>query len=361
MPLDKEACITILPKQLFRNVFTWLFHETFHMYTSWIGPLLCLAIALSFYIFSAHLNEPLVAVLAATFSLSLDFPVLWYFFMKHRTISRRKEDIAKNVASLAPGIDLEKWESVAYNLNWMLYEDRSWRTSHLFFSGEQCQSCFRDEVVRPVMQGKFNIESSEKDILGEAVESYQSALKNIFNEMQRDSLPELSQEFSVLPKYKHYTKLSFHKRYFVSVPFFSVLFYGCYLFLFMGPLIKFSYVMMLFCSFCFICVALANYKAYGVIRCAKLDLKSRVIFLATMVRIAPGVETDKWDQIAMHMNQYLHDAEVWKSYDEKFFDGAECLNFFKAEFQPLASGKLKLAYPELQNLVTEVVEICGLE
>ncbi|AQZ12725.1 hypothetical protein BZL39_E00650 [Zygosaccharomyces parabailii] len=361
LPLDKEACITILPKQLFRNVFTWLFHEIYHMYTCWIGPLLCLIIALSFYnFFWAYLNGPLVAALAGMFGLSLNFSVLWYLFMKHRTTSKRKEDIAKSVALLDPGVDLDKWELVAHNLNWMLYEDRSWRTSHFFFNGEQCHCCFRNEIVRPVMQGKLNTESNEKNAFREAVESYQSGLDNTFNEIQQDSLPELSQEFRVLPKYNHHTKLSFRKRYFVSVPFLGVLFYGCYLFFFLDPFNQSSYHMMLY-SFYFICVPLANYRTYGMIRSSKLDLKSRINFLATIARIAPGMETDKWDEVAMHMNQYLHDAEIWKTYDENFFDGAECLNFFKAEFKPLASGKLELAYPELQNLVARVVEVCELE
>lgn len=72
----------------------------------------------------------------------------------------------------------------------------------------------------------------------------------------------------------------------------------------------------------------------------KMDLNHRIKFLSIIITTTPRTDMGKWDQIAMEMNQYLHERNTRsRGTRDSFFDGKQCLDFFQKEFEPLVSDK----------------------
>lgn len=63
--------------------------------------------------------------------------------------------------------------------------------------------------------------------------------------------------------------------------------------------------------------------------------------------------------MARRMNYYLHEKGVWRRPEENFFDGKECSDFYKSQFEPLTSASTKLFYMEFRGIVQETNKICG--
>ena len=112
--------------------------------------------------------------------------------------------------------------------------------------------------------------------------------------------------------------------------------------------------------FVFFCVTFVSiYKGRGMVKYKALGVLHRIKFLATAMQHAPGNDLEKWDHIARHMNYYLHEKGVWRRPEENFFDGKECLDFYRSQFEPLASASTKLFYVELRDIVQETNKVCG--
>lgn len=62
---------------------------------------------------------------------------------------------------------------------------------------------------------------------------------------------------------------------------------------------------------------------------SKLNVESKLKSLATVVYACPGGDLDAWHNIAKCMNRYLHDEGIWKSEDENFPAGKDCLDFLR--------------------------------
>ncbi|GAV56446.1 hypothetical protein ZYGR_0CV00100 [Zygosaccharomyces rouxii] len=64
-------------------------------------------------------------------------------------------------------------------------------------------------------------------------------------------------------------------------------------------------------------------------RAVKNDLRNSISFLVEIVKIQPGLDTDKWDLIASLLNRIFHnnDDNITPYF---FYDGSNCASFFKS-------------------------------
>lgn len=126
---------------------------------------------------------------------------------------------------------------------------------------------------------------------------------------------------------------------------------------FLEDYISSTFKVLMFVLFCYSMAR--TYKERGTVKLSTLRLSDRIKFLATIMQHSPGNDLEKWDDIARHMNYYLHEKGVRKRPEENFFNGKECLNFYRTQFEPLTSGSTELFYIEFRDLVRETNEACG--
>lgn len=181
-------------------------------------------------------------------------------------------------------------------------------------------------------------------------------------------MPQLLSKFEVLPKYTHSIELFFHRHYFCSGRFLAAFFLSiltCRLYgehskpMLVHFNITLSWLLILQLSswVYFIWISYANYcsSKYG-----SVNVKSRTVLLATVANVTQNSDITQsgpmatWDLIAKYMNQQYHNAGVWMGENENFFDGQECLDFFKKELKSITTSR-ESYYPELQQIVSHVI------
>lgn len=62
---------------------------------------------------------------------------------------------------------------------------------------------------------------------------------------------------------------------------------------------------------------------------SSLGLKGQMEFLVQVTTLRPGLDISRWDIIASRMNEYMLNTGKWLSEDCFFFDGEECLKYFR--------------------------------
>lgn len=295
-------------------------------------------------------------------ALSLVIPLPVFICMKSRIISQNRVNLAEVILVVNPGFDTKQWDKVAYEINKILNEENNWNTPLFFFNGLHCFDIFRSYILTPYFQGKFN--ETEKNVIRLAVNQYLQAINAGFVAFLEEDLPELPSKPKSLPNFCRKPKMGFLLTYLPrGLPILSVIQSGYYMFeagayhnpwlLFLSAyLLVFSYFLDKICSKDNL-VALKRRELYS-----KLNVESKLKFLAAIVCAGPGGDLYAWNNIAQCMNQYLHDEGIWKTEDENFFDGKDCLEFFTTDLQPLVSEHNNARYPELRDLVIEAVNVC---
>ncbi|GAV52729.1 hypothetical protein ZYGR_0AI00110 [Zygosaccharomyces rouxii] len=342
---DLEPTKIILPKDFFWCVFTWELYHLTKYYEPWLILLVSILVPVVAVKKMTYLSY---SVLYGIISLSL-FLVLsikfWLSYKRYDVASMEKVNLAQAVLTMHPGVEEEKWDKVAYKMNAIFFQHCSWATPDFFFSGQQCQSYFREHVLKPFLQGKICPGETESDTLIDAVVSYLAGVHAIFEEFLKTGPVTPSLKFQILPKNKYGGHFTFLRRRYNSSGTYEKL-KICRHFARSvshqeNPGIILSLISAMFNLYNLLIVSDYNTKYY------KLDVIDRLKFLSFVIATAPGVDMERWDQVAMKMNQYLHTRNSKTGgRRESFFDGKQYLDFFIKEFKPLVADKNTFSFSE---------------
>lgn len=188
--------------------------------------------------------------------------------------------------------------------------------------------------------------TSTPDVVYEAVARYHQAVDVLFK-----YLVQKEPSFDLLQSDMHYKR--FYKGFVVHVMF--ILCSSVFLYILEeNPIGKVFWVVYP------ILTIHSIYKGQDRLKYRLLDVTQRVKFLAIITYFMPNGSLDKWDQVAQYMNQYFHSEGAWKRPQENFYDGKECLNFYKTEFEPLAAGSKERPFIGLRGVVAETNKVLGL-
>ncbi|GAV56450.1 hypothetical protein ZYGR_0DG00100, partial [Zygosaccharomyces rouxii] len=251
------------------------------------------------------------------------------------------------------------------------FQHRSWATPDFFFSGQQCQTNFREHVLKPYLQGTIHPGETESDIIHTAVGSYLAGVHGVFEEFLRASPTIPSLKFQSLPRDRYGGHLLFLRRFYNSTSIITTLYRRFFVDKVITRIIPQSAILpyeIIYDTYTLV-LSVYNTKYY------KLDVIDRLKFLSFLIATAPGVDMEKWDQVAMKMNQYLHTRNSKTGRRrESFFDGKQCLDFFMKEFKPLVSDKntvscskkllqplfagQMLPYHDLDCIVVDALRVC---
>ncbi|AQZ17533.1 YHL044W [Zygosaccharomyces parabailii] len=355
---DLEKYEQLLPKDLFRNRFTWSLHEVLKHYLPSVISFLCLLVAC--ILISADYfgnSEIKVISIVVCIAVALSFPPIWFFTERRRIISQHKVEMAEAYLAAAEESRDEPWNQLAHKMNHFCSEGLYWNTSNFFFDERQCSASFRTCLLIPFHQeiSEKNFIHDKKNPIQNAVASYQQSTNLTFTNFMENLLGEPAPKQTALPRDKYWSKLTFHKKFFTSWKFFCLMLLVCR---HIESSVRLKRPSKLLSASSYIIHAVIYYSIYCNSKRNKLGVKARCKFLATIISVAPGCDTEKWDIVAMHMNQYLHDEEIWRGEQENFFDGRDCMDFFSKQFKPLASVKKSSAYPELKAFVVDALEVC---
>ncbi|AQZ15906.1 hypothetical protein BZL39_J00720 [Zygosaccharomyces parabailii] len=358
LPLtDPETCEQLLPKDLFKNRFTWGLHEVRKYYLPSVMPFLCLLVAYILISVDCFGNSR-TRIISITLCIvvAFCFPPIWFFTERRRIISQHRVKIAEAFLMVNEESKNEPWNQVACQMNQFFFEGRYWNTSNFFFDDKQFSASFRKHLLIPFHQGisENNFIHDKKNPIHNAIASYQQLTNLTFANFMKNFMVESAPEQTALPRDKYRNKLTFHKKYFTS-------------WMFLGLMLVVSYSIVssvrskkpsnLLSTASHIFDAFVYYSFYCNHKRNKLGVKSMCKFLATIISVAPGCDTKRWDIVAMHMNQYLHNEEIWRGEQENFFDGRDCMDFFSKGLKPLASEESS-AYPELKTFVCDALKVC---
>lgn len=187
------------------------------------------------------------------------------------------------------------------------------------------------------MEGKTYPTEAENDILISAAISHLEAVHETLQEFQITAPSRPSLEFRSLPRDKYDGYFMYLRRVYYSGEFSSTLDTLEYYVRKLIPQTHFGRIITLFLlihSEYLQFLSPYNTKYY------KMDLNHRIKFLSIIITTTPRTDMGKWDQIAMEMNQYLHERNTRsRGTRDSFFDGKQCLDFFQKEFEPLVSDK----------------------
>ncbi|KAH9199039.1 hypothetical protein LQ764DRAFT_235977 [Zygosaccharomyces rouxii] len=257
----------------------------------------------------------------------VQLPLAWLQYSK--MYPKNKTELVQQVLKSNPGLDIEKWDEIANRLNSSFYQEHFWNTPYFFFDGQQAQLAFRDNVLRPYLEGKLD------DIAD--MDKIQSASL---------SEPVLN---SKLPRDTYRGKFSFYSGYllvgFVVCSFQVLSLLEIVTKFSQKPfkaLISFIYWQCMFLTF-------YHYRYRHLY--PRMGTMQAIKFLSIITKVSPGKELDKWDQVARYMNDYLAGEEKNSHSKHRFLDGKRCLNCYKTCFEPLFVGNGPSEYCELKEIV----------
>ncbi|EHN01388.1 Cos8p [Saccharomyces cerevisiae x Saccharomyces kudriavzevii VIN7] len=124
-----ESQKIVLPKDVFRNGFTWFCYETFKSLAFLIWLLSWLPVTTCWKM-STNWIYPFLATYFLI--LSLFFLPLIQMSCRRRAVSKQLTQFSKEISANSPGTDVESWETIAANLNSYMYENKLWKTKLLF-------------------------------------------------------------------------------------------------------------------------------------------------------------------------------------------------------------------------------------
>ncbi|CAR27513.1 ZYRO0D00242p [Zygosaccharomyces rouxii] len=343
MESDKESQRPVLPKDLFRNGLTWILYEIFkHYFPSVVSCTFCVITWVAFSMDAFYQNVPgLYMIGRVVFESAINFPLGWLYYSKSHPDTTL---LVQQVLKSNPGLDIEKWDEIANRLNSSFYQEHMWNTPYFFYDGQQGQLAFRNNVLRPYLEGKFE-DISDKDKI-QSAKFYLQSINENFKLSLKDNLPE-SFLNSELPRDTYRNKSMLHSRHLFMGIIFLRRQYQILLGIVMGLFQK-SFFSLFCCIFWDQIFSRDNWSFYWLVY-PEMGIMQGIKFLAIITKVSPGEELDKWDQIARYMNQYL--SEEYKHLpNNNFFDGKHCLDCYQACFKPLSVGN-SLVYGELKEIV----------
>ncbi|KAH9198556.1 hypothetical protein LQ764DRAFT_235581 [Zygosaccharomyces rouxii] len=141
-----------------------------------------------------------------TFPLVLSF--VWFSYSKLHP--KNMTGLVQQVLESNPGLDIVKWDEIANRLNSFFYQEHIWNTPHSFYDGQHVQRVFKDNVLKPYLEGKFeDITDADKT---QSARCYLQSLKEKFELLLKDNLPEFFLN-SELPRDTHRNKFFSYRGY----------------------------------------------------------------------------------------------------------------------------------------------------
>ncbi|CAI4496504.1 CPA_1a_G0023010.mRNA.1.CDS.1 [Saccharomyces cerevisiae] len=125
-----ESQKIILPQDLFRNCFTWVYYEIYKSLAFRIWLLLWFPLSV-WWKMSSNWIYPFIVSLFFLFLGLLLLPVI-HFLSRKRALSKQLTQFSKEIIKYTPGTDTHDWEVVAANLNLYFYENKVWNTKYFF-------------------------------------------------------------------------------------------------------------------------------------------------------------------------------------------------------------------------------------
>ncbi|KAH9200421.1 hypothetical protein LQ764DRAFT_115482 [Zygosaccharomyces rouxii] len=133
MASDKESQKPVLPKDLFKNAFTWMFYEiSKHRFPRVVSCVYLVIVLVGFWWNFADKNLPLGIVLAAVGLFGILFGLIPAWFQNVKEHPNTKK-LVQQVLESNPGVDTRKWDEIANILNPFFYRENIWRTPFFFF------------------------------------------------------------------------------------------------------------------------------------------------------------------------------------------------------------------------------------
>ncbi|CAR25453.1 ZYRO0A00220p [Zygosaccharomyces rouxii] len=344
MESDKESQRPVLPQDLFRNELTWMFYEMCKHRFPWVVSCLCLVagwvVAQMNFTYKNMLVSDMTA--GALFGCALVWPFVRVRYLKFYP---NTTELVQQVLESNPEVDIEKWAEIANRLNIYFYQEHLWSTPHFFFNNQHVQLVFKDNVLRPYLEGKLD-DITDMDKI-QSANCYLQSLNEKFELLLKVNLPEpvLNSE---LPRGTHRNKFSFYAAYlFVG---FMVCYYQALTLLMIVMAFILNFFLLLINAILFQYLTLRIYQDSYCTLYPQMDIIRAMNFLAIIIKVSPGKEPVKWDQIARYMNQYLAEENNGHS-TNIFLDGKHCLNCYKTCFEPLSTNNGPSKYCDLKEIV----------
>ncbi|CAI4045462.1 hypothetical protein SKDZ_11G3110 [Saccharomyces kudriavzevii ZP591] len=329
-----ESQKIVLPKDVFRNGFTWSCYETFRSLAfriwllSWLPVTTC-------WKMSTNWIYPFLATYFLI--LSLFFLPLIQMSCRRRAVSKQLTQFSKEISANSPATDVESWETIAANLNSYMYENKLWKTKYFFYGAWNCQEAFRLNILEPFSSNKDD--DSRLKSFKDSVPYIEEALEVYFTEVDKQwklfdtekAWNPVNLDDIQLPKETYLLKLTWVlKRIFTlqCLPLFLQCLYITYISWHNGLLCRIPYLG---------CIFLMNMHTFQNLRGASMKTEHKMQFLSSIIN-EREIGADGWNHVAKRMNRYLFEQNVWKN-EEFFFDGIDCQKFFKRNFVGLLSSK----------------------
>ncbi|CAI4050711.1 DUP/COS family protein SKDI_15G0040 [Saccharomyces kudriavzevii IFO 1802] len=329
-----ESQKIVLPKDIFRNGFTWSCYETFKSLAFRIWLLSWLPVT-TWWKMSSNWIYPFLAT--NLLILCLCFLPLIEMLCRKRALSKLPTQFSKEIIANSPGTDVENWESIAANLNLYMYENKLWKTKYFFYGAWDCQEAFRIAILEPFSLKKDD--DSKLKSFKDSVPYIEEALKVYFTEVDKQwklfdtekAWEPINLDETQLPKESYQSKFTWVLKRFFShlfLPLILQCLYTIFITRHSCLLIRIShlgFVLLMYIYF------------FQNIRGASMKMEHKMQYLSTITN-EQETGADGWNQVARRMNMYLFRQKVWKN-EEFFFDGIDCQRFFERNFVGLLSSK----------------------
>ncbi|CAI4057998.1 hypothetical protein SUVZ_02G6370 [Saccharomyces uvarum] len=351
-----------LPKDVFRNFFSWFCYQIYKIPAFRISLLLWLLLWLPLGVWwkiSSRWNYPLLAAVCMDIAL-LTFPINMMIYRKH-VVSKQYTRFCKEIIKSVPGTDIEDWEPIVIKFNSYMYENKLWNNEYFFFDGSHCYESFRTYILEPFSLKEDN--NAKAKSFKESVPYIEEALKVYFAEVDKSrnqsccekSMSAINLEDVPLPKQLYRFKAvwtfktAMNRHYSLSVLFFMMDMDG-----FWNDGV-FLNAISLGCSL-FILT-----EGFQVSRVCQMKMDDKIKYLLAITN-EQEIGANRWDRIAKKMNVYLFEKKVYSN-KEFFFDGIDCKRFFDCNFSSLLSSKTSVPHlslnAELWPYIKKAQLACG--
>ncbi|CAI4408518.1 BBM_1a_G0027560.mRNA.1.CDS.1 [Saccharomyces cerevisiae] len=326
-----ESQKIILPQDLFRNCFTWVYYEIYKSLAFRIWLLLWFPLSV-WWKMSSNWIYPFIASFLLLFSGLIFAPFIHFLFRK-RALSKQLTQFSKEIIKYTPGTDIHDWEVIATNLNSYLYENKAWHTKYLFFNAADCQEAFRTALLEPFSLKKD--EAAKVKSFKDSVPYIEEALQVYFEEVDNQwklfntekAWCPVGLEDIQLPKETHRFKLTWILKRILtinSLPSFLAFLNCVYVSRNFCPLFRILYLGWIL----FMLV-----QGFQNIRVLIMKMEHKIQFLSIIIN-EPESGANGWDAIAKKMNRYLFEEKLGKT--KNFFSMELTVNgFFATSFTAL--------------------------
>ncbi|CAI4050864.1 hypothetical protein SUVZ_14G0040 [Saccharomyces uvarum] len=354
-----ESQSIALPKDIFRNSFTWYCYQIYKSFAFHFWLILWLPLSVWWKLASDWFYPFLTCMFMF---LGLCFAPFILMICRKHAISKQYTRFCKEIIKSAPGTDSEDWESIVINLNSYMYENKLWNNRYFFFDGWSCQQSFRLCILNPFSLKKDNdakVKSFKESVpyIEEALKVYFGRVDELWKQIcSEKSLSAIGFKDTPLPKQSYRFKAvwsfktTMNRRYFLTV----ILPFLCHIF----PSLELdTFFRVLYLGSTFLSLT----KSYQDSRVAPMKMEDKMQYLLTIIN-EQEIHASGWDQIAKKMNVYLFEQKVYSN-KEFFFDGIDCKRFFDCNFSSLLSSKKSvpplLLNVELWPYIKEAQLACG--